>query len=148
MSGSRMTDLAFGVAVAGLGLWVWFFSRGFPSLRGGHPGPGLFPGILAWLMVFAGLALVWVALRSRTQAPSGFAIGRSWQHIAEVFLISALALAYPLLNRQLGFLPTASVLIFGVALVLRARWYVAALVAVAAAGLIYLGFTRLLGVPL
>jgi len=148
MSGSRVSDLVFGAAIAGLGLWVWFFSRGFPALRDGHPGPALFPGILAWLMVLAGLGLVLAAFRSRSTAPSGFRIERRWLHFAEVLLIGALALAYPLLNRQLGFLPTASVLIFGVALVLRARWYVAAMVAVVSAGVIYLGFTRLLGVPL
>lgn len=149
MSGSRVTDLIASAIVGGLGLWVWFFSRGFPSMRDGHPGPALFPGILAGLLVLTGIALAVVTLRrGAAGGPSAFTIDRAWLHLGEVVVIVAAALAYPILYQYVGFLPTAMVLIFTVAIVLRARWYVAAAVSAAAATLIFFAFTRLLGVPL
>jgi hypothetical protein len=65
-----------------------------------------------------------------------------------VAVVAFLGLLYPLFHAQVGFVPTAAALIFGVAVILRAKPLPAAVVTAASTWIIYLAFTRLLGVPL
>lgn len=149
MASPRAANLIAGVIVTAVGTWTWFHSRGFPTLRDGYPGPALFPGILALLLVACGVGLmVHAAMRPRELRRSLAAVRPDWPRLGELAVIAGLGFAYPLLRSYLGFLPTSVVLIFGVSAILGARWYVAAAVAVAGAVVIYLAFTRFLGVPL
>ena len=149
MGRPRMTNLLFGVAFALVGVWVWFETRGFPTLRDGHPGPALFPGLLGIALVACGVAL---ALHAVVQPARLAAEFRSFTlpgyGLLRIALVVGLGLLYPLFHRQVGFVPTSAALIFGVALLLRAKWWLAAIVTVASTWGIYLAFTRLLGVPL
>jgi len=149
MGRPRMTNLLFGAAFALVGTWVWFETRGFPTLRDGHPGPALFPGLVAIALVACGLAL---ALHAVVQPGRLAAEFRSFalpgHGLLRVGLVALLGLLYPLFHRQVGFIPTSAALIFGVALLLRAKWWLAAIVTVVSTWGIYLAFTRLLGVPL
>lgn len=58
MRPAHRNDLIAGVLVVAFGVAVLLYVRGFPELPDGQPGPALFPGILASLMVLFGLTLV------------------------------------------------------------------------------------------
>lgn len=144
-----MTNLLFGVVFVLVGTWVWFETRGFPTLRDGHPGPALFPGLLAIALAACGLALVVPALwRPDLLAAEFRSFSLPGYGLLRVAFVAFLGLLYPLFHRQVGFVPTSAALIFGVAVMLRAKWWLAAIVTAVSTWAIYLAFTRLLGVPL
>ncbi|MFO8149706.1 MAG: tripartite tricarboxylate transporter TctB family protein [Trueperaceae bacterium] len=149
MDRPRMTNLLFGLAFILAGTWVWFETRGFPTLRDGHPGPALFPGLLAIALATCGVALLLHAVVQPARLVAEFRTFSLQGHgLLRVLLVVLLGLLYPLFHRQIGFVPSSAALIFGVTVLLRAKWWLAAVVTVASTWGIYLAFTRLLGVPL
>lgn len=142
----RIRELLVGVFMVALAVAVWVHAQGFPELRGGHPGPALFPQAVSVVLGLSGLLLCAVALRQGF-SPSG-STGVAWGGLARALLVVMLASLYPLVQEQLGFIPTVSLLSFGVAFLLRAPLLPALLTAGIGTMLIYLLFTRLLGVPL
>jgi len=143
----RIRELLVGVLMVALAVAVWVHAQGFPELRGGHPGPALFPQAVSVVLGLSGLLLCAVALRQGF-SPSGSSTGVAWGGLARALLVVVLASLYPLVQEQLGFIPTVSLLSFGVAFLLRAPLLPALLTAGIGTMLIYLLFTRLLGVPL
>jgi hypothetical protein len=58
---------------------IWLGTRNFPSLPEGYPGPGLFPNVLAFLLVLVGISLLWrpfAEVGTAAQRPSGNGITR------------------------------------------------------------------------
>ena len=47
-----------GLAAIGLAILIWISSLPFPTLPGGHPGPALFPRVIAVLLLVAGVGLL------------------------------------------------------------------------------------------
>jgi putative tricarboxylic transport membrane protein len=140
-----------GASAALLGIVVWVQSRGFPELPDGHPGPGLFPSVVGIGLFLAGALLIASALRPRGAppvAPSERVLGGAAAGSARVAAVLVAVAGYPLLQPMLGFVPTIAAVCLLVALLLRARPLPAALTALGGTLLIYLLFTRLLGVPL
>ncbi len=129
-----------------LGLGIAGYAGSFPELEGGYPGPGLFPRLVGIGLVLCGLALLWrpvTSKRAEERAPETGWAGRS-RFAAGLLLV----LAFPWLHDLVGFFIATSLLALCVGLMLRARWQAAVLTAILASGVIYLLFTRLLGVPL
>lgn len=149
MATPRIANLISGGLILAAGVWIWFYTRGFPNLREGYPGPALFPGILALtLIVCGGALLIHGAHRPALLKAELAQVRIDPRSVLNVFVVIFLGLLYPLFHNIVGFLPTSAALIFGVAVLLQARLWIAAAVAVAGTGVIYLAFTRLLGVPL
>ena len=143
-----LRNLIAGVFLAGLGLWIWIYTGTFPTLQGGHPGPSLFPRVVAVGLALAGVGLAINSLRRwqkrgdvRRPRPSGPGTLR-------LVLGLGLVALYPVLQNALGFIPAVAALSFFVAYTLKARPLVAALTSVLGALAIYWTFTGLLGVPL
>lgn len=65
------SNLVAGAILVALGLAVAFEAHGFPGLRDGHPGPGLFPMTLGALLAGLGLALLVTGWRQRPPASPG-----------------------------------------------------------------------------
>lgn len=132
-----------------LSLFVWFYSRTFPSLPDGHPGPGLFPRAVAAGMFIAGCYLALRALRGEpagaSQELKAESVGKGLSRIGVVLLALGL---YPFLTGIVGFVPTVSGISFIVALLLKAKPLQSAATALGGTLFVYLLFTRLLGVPL
>ncbi|MGI9175288.1 MAG: tripartite tricarboxylate transporter TctB family protein [Rhodothermales bacterium] len=144
-----LRNVISGLFLVGLGLWIWIYTGTFPTLQGGHPGPALFPRVVAVGLGLAGLGLVvgalrrWEKLRQALRRPQP-----SWPGVLRLVLGLSLVALYPVLQSALGFIPTVALLSFSVAYMLKARPLVAALTAVLGAVAIYWTFTGLLGVPL
>lgn len=143
-----LKNLIAGVLLAGLGLWIWIYTGTFPSLQEGHPGPALFPRIIAVGLALSGLGLVASCLQRRVQLRRAARPGLSWTGLARLLLGLGLVALYPLAQAGVGFIPAVAVLSFVVAYTLKARPFVAALTALLSALLLYGTFTGLLGVPL
>jgi putative tricarboxylic transport membrane protein len=145
---SRPADLISGALIAVAGLVVWLMTRSFPELRDGHPGPALFPGVVAIALILCGGALLIQAARRRPTPDTPARLELAWPGLLRIAGAVLLGLLYPVLHDRIGFVPSAAGLILGVSLMLRARPVVSAFVALAGSVTIYLVFTRLLGVPL
>ena len=128
---------------------VWLYAGTFPDLPEGHPGPGLFPRVIAAALTLSGLLLLWQGLRHRAEeADKPPPDGRRQAGLGRLGLGLGLVVLYPLGQAVLGFIPTLTIIALGVALILRVRPVVAVGVALGSAVLIYGLFTGLLGVPL
>jgi len=136
-----------GLALA-LGVAVWFFAGTFPELDDGYPGPGLFPRIIAVGLALSGLGLLIRAFRRPGEASPATNQTPLLPAAARVAAGLALVALYPLLQGLIGFIPTVSALSFGVAVLLGVGVVTAGVTAIVSSSLIYLLFTRLLGVPL
>lgn len=141
-------DTFSGVLLVGLSLWVLWYSRGFPQLDNGYPGPALFPVLIAGAIGVAGLWLFYRGIGKRSKPrkprPSTHALAGAFR------LVTGLALAalYPVLIQYTHFIPLMAFLILFVALLLKHSAWHAMLMAILSASLIYGLFTQLLNVPL
>ena len=144
-----LRNVISGLFLTGIGLWIWVYTGTFPALQGGHPGPALFPRVVAVGLALAGLGLVvgalrrWEKLRQALRRPQP-----SWPGTLRLVFGLSLVALYPVLQNTLGFVPAVALLSFFVAYTLKAKPLVAALTAVLGAMAIYWTFTGLLGVPL
>lgn len=149
MEESRLANLVSGSLIAIAGAWIWLTTRGFPELRDGHPGPALFPGVIAIALVVCGGLLLFQGARRPRRLQSEIRNTRpAWAGLLRIVGAVLLGLLYPLQQGLIGFIPSVAALIFGISLMLRARVLPGAVVAVAGTAVIYFAFTRLLGVPL
>jgi putative tricarboxylic transport membrane protein len=130
-------------------LGIWFYAGTFPALPEGYPGPALFPRWVAAGLILSGLGLVIGNIKQLPHLKKAAASVRiDTAALGYLALGAGLAALYPLLQEWLGFVPTVSLLSFGVAYALKARPIPALATAVAGTVLIYWLFTGLLGVPL
>lgn len=143
----RAIGLAFGIAVAMLGAWVWIYSGTFPQLPEGYPGPSLFPRIIAAGLVLCGLYLVAMALARSDDDVANAALEVSRAGLFRFALALGIIAAYPLLRGWLGFVPTVALFVFTVSFSLGTRFRYAVLTAVITSTAIYYVFTSLLRVP-
>ena len=148
---SGREDVVSGFALTILGAGVGWMAAGFPSLPEGHPGPGLFPGLIAAGLVASGLVILTRGVRRRhTEVASRKASGSGRRGIRALRLVATLATValYPWLQSFVGFVISIILVALSVGLLLGARPVRAAATAAVAAVSIYWLFTGLLGVPL
>lgn len=146
---ARRQDLLSGLllgALAGVVLWI---ASDFPALPEGHPGPALFPRLIAGGLLVSGIVLVVRALKQGPSPPRSEALPvRRFRRVLRLTTTVALVALYPWLAGTLGFVAGIAVISFAVALILGARPVPAAATTVGASLAIYWLFTAFLGVPL
>lgn len=143
------SDLWIGLSTAALGLAVYFYSRGFPRLPGGYPGPGLFPQVIAVLFVVFGVALALKAIRARVRPPRLDLGTLLWRReVSQALAVLAVIVLYILLVDRLGFVITAGLLMVGLMALLGVPWRQNLLVAILLVLLASSLFGRLLKIPL
>lgn len=147
----KIDDCVAGLLLAVFAAAVWIFCSGFPT-AGQQIGPELFPRLLAAGFALCALLLIRKGLRQR-RAGSGSWI--QWparaggRRAAGAFALVPLALVfYMFACAPLGFLPTATLLLWALFMAFGARLQVAVLLAPAAALVIHAIFYKLLKVPL
>ncbi|MDZ4698132.1 MAG: tripartite tricarboxylate transporter TctB family protein [Rhodothermales bacterium] len=135
-----------GLCAIALGLGIAGYAGVFPEMDGGYPGPGLFPRLVGIGLAACGLALVWRPGSAEGATEGGDEMG--WLGRVRFAAGLLLVIAFPWLHSVVGFFIATTLLALSVGLMLGARWVTAALTSALASGVIYLLFTRLLGVPL
>lgn len=142
----RSTNAISGGVFIALGLFVWFYSASFPSLDDEHPGPSLFPRLIAVGLVLCGLGLMVAGFRLQEQTNAEDAFSRAGARRLAAGLV--LAALIPVLYAWVGLVPGVGLLCFGVAMMLDVTWWKALAVAAGGTLAVYLLFTQGLGVPL
>ena len=141
-------DVILGGLVAIAGVFIFLQARTFPNLSGGYPGPGLFPQLLAVLLVLSGL---WIAANAAVKRvrPRTLPLSDVPRREKITALLVVLAVVfYVLVADTLGFVPVVLILMIG--LMLRTgvsrRWGLTVGIGVTSA--IYVVFERILHIPL
>lgn len=138
-------DLTAAALLAGLGAGLWWITESFPDLPEGYPGPALFPRIIGVALAIAALALGASALRPKRRVAAARGEGAAW---APPALIVAVVGSFPVLAPHIGVAPAVCLTCLFSALLLRAPWRAALLVAIGVTAVLYGLFTVLLGIPL
>jgi putative tricarboxylic transport membrane protein len=144
----RVSNTAIGLGLITFAIGVLFYTRTFPTLEKGYPGPSLFPNILAVLFVIAGSSLVVQGVRSGEKVLKFDTSGITSSGLVNILMILGAVIFYIYLSRFLGFLVTSFILLFGMTKWLRVStpWSLATACVVTLA--IYVLFAKILLVPL
>lgn len=146
----RFNDAVSGVVLIGFAVMVALATRSFPEMPGQNYGPALFPRILAAGLAVCGVVLVRSGLRDRASQPL-LALddwARSGRGLSALALTIAGLLFYIVASEQLGFIPTAFLMVATVMIRLRGRWISSLLIAAAVVLVVHRIFYGLLLVPL
>ena len=144
----RVSDAVSGALVALLGVAIAAYAQTFPSRPGMAFGPGLFPTIIGTALALSGAALVWQGLRRAGRMLELPDWARAPRQVLGLLLLFGLFAFYILLVDWLGFVLTAFVILAAFQSWFGIRLQVALPVAVLASIGLYVGFSRLLAVPL
>lgn len=154
-----------------LGGVIFFLIRDFPKLDDGHPGPALFPGILAGLFIVFGVFLLVQGIRtnslqsrsrnrrddddseltpSQLEDVNSPAQGktRSFEGIVNAFCVIASIVFYIYFVDRLGFLITGFLLSGFLMIKLGVKGWKSGVISVLSTFLIYILFAKILRVPL
>ena len=63
----RVSNTVIGASTIAFGIWTILYSRHFPTMEEGYPGPSLFPMVLAVLFIISGIVLIIQDIRSRSK---------------------------------------------------------------------------------
>jgi putative tricarboxylic transport membrane protein len=146
----KFNDAVSGLLLLVLGAAVLVAIQGYPKIPGQPVGPALFPGLIAAGLCIAGVLLVVRGWRQRAQQP-WFAWDdwvRSPRHLLALAVLLGSIVFYVLAADKLGFLPTATLILLALFLVLRVPPARAVLIAVIAVLVVHFAFYKLLRVPL
>jgi len=141
----KKNDFIGGCLFIALGLFIFTQTSTYPSLEKGHPGPDLFPNILAILFIGFGLALILKArkLPPKTEMPSS-----TPKRITNAFFVVGIIASYMILANRVGFLITSAILLFILMKKLGVTLFKSAMTSVLITLFINLLFSKILRVPL
>ena len=136
-----------------LGILIWVLTYHFPVLvEAGkrHPGPSLFPRILATLFILFGLMVIlngWRASRSKTPPPEEGVVGLKLNYFNPILVVILIA-AFILLAPKLGFIITGTVILAILMMKLQVRPIKGLITSVVVTCFVYFMFATMLRVPL
>jgi putative tricarboxylic transport membrane protein len=144
----KLSDSVLGLGGMAFGGIILSLTQGFPSLEGGHPGPALFPRILAGLFIFFGLVLFIQETRK-----SGFSIlthrtAIYWPGFMNYLCVAVAVIVYMLLVDSLGFVLTAILILILLMKKMGVSLLKSCLIAIVTSVSINLLFGKFLLVPL
>lgn len=146
----KINDAVFGLVLAVLGGLVLFTVQSYPRIPGQQVGPALFPGLIAAGILVCGIVLMvrgWLARKAAPWVAPGDWM-RSPRHVTAFVLLVASVLFYIFAAEKLGFLPTATLILWAMFYVLRVPLGKSLLIAVVTSLVIHFMFYKLLRVPL
>lgn len=136
-----------------LGILIWVLTYNFPVLvEAGqrHPGPALFPRILATLFILFGLMVIlngWRAGRSKMPPTEEKAAGLKLNYFNPVLVVILIA-AFIFLAPKLGFIITGTVILVILMMKLQVRPIKSLITSVVVTCFVYFMFATMLRVPL
>ena len=146
----KFNDAVFGAVLLLLGIVVLVHVPSFPPIPGQKYGPGIFPGLVAAVLVACAMLLIVSGLKHRASEP-WFATGAwtgSRRHILAFVVTIVGTAAYVLLADSVGFLIVAPILLFVLFICYGVKRNVAIVTAIVATLVIHFAFYKLLRVPL
>jgi putative tricarboxylic transport membrane protein len=146
----KLNDAVSGLLLLALGAAVLVAVQGYPKIPGQPVGPALFPGLIAAGLCICGVLLVARGWRQRAEQ-AWFAWDdwvRSPRHVLALVVLLGSVVFYVFAADKLGFLPTATLILLALFLVLRVPPGRAVLIAVIAVFVVHFAFYKLLRVPL
>jgi putative tricarboxylic transport membrane protein len=145
----KISDTVVGAGFVAAGALVFAGTLHYPTLEGGHPGPSLFPRILATLMVAFGgvLGLQGVRARDVTDEVAWLQLHRNPAFINALVVLAGV-LAYIFFVERVGFLIMGALVIFVIMWRLQVPVLKAVLVAILFNTAVHFLFAKILRVPL
>lgn len=144
----RMSNTAIGVGLIVFAIAVLLYTRTFPTLERGYPGPSLFPNVLAVLFIIAGITLVAQGVRSGERIIKFDTSGITRSGLINILFVLGAIVFYIYLSDFLGFQITSFILLFGLMKWLRVSTHWSLVMACGITLAIYLLFAKMLLVPL
>jgi hypothetical protein len=145
----RFSDTMLGALLVLFGLAVGLYSQSFPHIPGQQYGAAAFPVAIAAGFVACGVLLLGRGLRA---APTPLVARTEWTRkpgaLPAVLVTVLCVVAYTLVARRLGFIPTIALILVVLFRLLRLPWWQTVLFALATAFLCDFVFRGLLLVPL
>jgi len=147
----KKNDLVFGLIFIALGLFIFTQTVSYPSLEKGHPGPGLFPNLLALLFIIFGGVLIFKA-RKKPALPAleegGEGIAPGPKRISNALFVLGIIVVFVAGVNHVGFLITSAVLLFLLMKKLGVTLLRSAAASILVTLFINLMFSKILRVPL
>ncbi len=147
----RLHDGLIGAGFVIAGAVIFASTLTCPRLEGGHPGPSLFPQVLAGLMVgFSACLLIPAVLRRRGTPPDDVLTQRGigLRGVVNALLVFAAIIIFMLVAPVLGFLLTTVGILLGLMWWLGTPVLRAVLAALGLTLFVYIIFGKILRVPL
>ncbi len=144
----RVSNTAIGIGLIVFAIAVLFYTRTFPTLEKGYPGPSLFPNILAGLFIISGITLVVQGVRSGEKILRFETSGITRSGLINILLALGAIIFYIFLSDFLGFQITSFILLFGLMKWLRVSTPWSLVMACGVTLAIYVLFAKILLVAL
>ncbi|NMB15504.1 MAG: tripartite tricarboxylate transporter TctB family protein [Firmicutes bacterium] len=144
----RIGELVIGGVAIALAVFVFILTLGFPQLPDGHPGPGLFPQLLAIILAIMGLVLIGQNLSKRDLSPGGEEKAEGREEWVNILWVIGVILCYMFISEIAGFMITAVVISWVLMLRLGAARLKGFVASMAAVLFVYWLFSQVLLVPL
>jgi len=109
----RVSNTTIGLGLIIFAIAVLFYTRTFPTLEKGYPGPSLFPNVLAVLFIISGITLVVQGVRSGERILRFDTSGITGSGLINILLALGSIVFYIYLSEFLGFQITSFILLFG-----------------------------------
>ncbi len=146
----KVSDLVSGLAIAGLGIFIFVQSRSFPAIGNIGVAPSFYPGLIGVVLALCGLALAGTALLRGAALP--LFVRPAWfskpANVVAVLAVPASIVAYGLLSPRIGFLATSFLVASGLLLAFRVRVLTSLITAFLVTVALYLIFAITFRVPL
>ena len=144
----RVSNTAIGALAIAFGIWTILYSRDFPKMDQGYPGPALFPVVLAVLFILSGIVLISQDIRSRSRILKFDISDFSRAHLVNIGLVLAAILFYIFFTDFLGFQFTSVIILVALMKRLRVSTFWSFTMACGVTFGIYVLFSKILLVPL
>src|SRR5512139_2282640 len=144
----KKNDIVAGIVFIALGIFIFTQTVSYPSLEKGHPGPGLFPNLLAILFIAFGGVLVFKARKPTSLPEGGPEILAAPRRIFNAFFVLAFIVIFVAVVNIVGFLITSAVLLFVLMKQLEVTMFKSAIASLLITLFINLMFSKILRVPL
>lgn len=141
----KKNDLIAGALFIALGIFIFTQTWNYPSPEKGHPGPDLFPNLLALLFIGFGLSLM---LKARKLSSTKSENVPSPKSIANALSVLAIVAVYVGVVNFVGFLITSAILLFLLMKKLGVTLFRSVLASIMITLFINLLFSKILRVPL
>ena len=142
-------DVISSIILILLGIAIWVHTAQFPELKEGYPGPALFPRLVSLGFLICGsILLIQHFIQSKSKNNLDSEETPSKGNLGKLGIGVIIIALYPIIQPYTGFIIALSLVCFGIGIMFNLKIWVAAITSVGCAGIVYILFTFLLGVPL